>query len=139
MTQADLTTTPTTSSATDLDAFLGRYLELWNEGDPVRRRAAVEELWRPDAANYTPTIEAVGHDQVFDRVTRSYEAFVGTGQHRFRLHRPHDAHHGAVRVWWEMVTVGEDEQVVATGHEFLVLDDEGRIATDHQFLVPQPA
>ena len=42
------------------------------------------------------------------------------------------AHHGAIRIWWEMVTVA-DGQIAAVGQEFLVLDDDGRIRSDHQF------
>jgi len=130
------TTAPATAAPapTEFDGFIERYLQLWNEDDAGRRRRLVEELWRPDAANYTATIEAVGHDQVFDRVTRAFDTFVGTGEHRFRLHRPPLAHHGAVRVWWEVVAVADD-RVVATGQEFLVLDDAGCIASDHQFPV----
>jgi hypothetical protein len=50
------------------------------------------------------------------------------------MYQPYVAHHGAVRIWWEMVTVA-DGTVAATGQEFLVLDDGGRIVSDHQFPV----
>jgi hypothetical protein len=126
------TTTDTPTAA--MDAFVERYIEMWHEADPARRREAIEALWRPDAANYTPSMEAVGHDELEARVARAHDAFVGTGAHRFQLRQPYVAHHGAVRVWWDMVTVDGGE-VAASGQEFLVLDDEGRIVTDHQFPV----
>ena len=129
-----MTTTAASSATSTLDAFIDRYMAMWNEADPVRRRTFVEELWAPDAGNYTQSIEAVGHDAIEARVTRSFEMFVGTGVHRFQPHQQYAAHHGAVRVWWEMVTVA-DGTVAATGHEFLLLDAGGRIVSDHQFPV----
>ena len=106
---------------------------MWNEPDPGRRRAVVEELWAPAAVNATATLEAVGHDEITARVTRAFEAYVGTGEHRFEEHRPYAAHHGAVRVWWQMVRT--DGTMAAVGQEFLVLDGDGRILSDHQFTV----
>jgi hypothetical protein len=125
--------TDTTTTTDDLDAFLERYMQMWNEPDAATRAGLVHELWAPDALNATPNMQAVGHDEIVARVTRSYDAFVGTGVHRFRTHVPAVAHHGAVRVWWEMVTA--DETVVALGHELLMLGADGRIISDHQFPV----
>ena len=127
-----MTITPT-SDPTELDTFVDRYLAMWNEPDADRRRALVEELWAPSAINATATLEAVGHDEITARVTRAFDAFVGTGEHRFEEHRPYAAHHGAVRVWWQMVRT--DGAVAAAGQEFLVLDGDGRILSDHQFTV----
>ncbi len=126
-------TTSPTSDPIELDAFVDRYMAQWNEPDADRRRAFVEELWAPAAVNATATLEAVGHDEIVARVTRSFDAFVGTGEHHFEEHRPYVAHHGAVRVWWQMVRT--DGTVAAVGQEFLVLDDDGRILSDHQFTV----
>jgi hypothetical protein len=123
-----------TTNDTAMDAFVARYIEMWNEPDAAKRRATIDAQWAPRAANYTLNMEAVGLDEIEARVTRAYESYVGTGVHRFQLHQPYVAHHGAVRVWWEMVTVA-DGQVAALGHEFLVLDDDGRIVSDHQFPV----
>jgi len=44
------------------------------------------------------------------------------------------AHHNAVKVQWEMVTV-DDGSVASVGLEFLILADDGRIISDHQFIV----
>jgi hypothetical protein len=127
-----VTTTPTTVPA-DLDGFVERYLSMWNEPDAARRRALVEVLWAPSAVNTTATLEAVGHDEITARVTRAFDTYVGTGEHRFEEHRPYAAHHDAVRVWWQMVRT--DGTVAAVGQEFLVLDGDGRIRSDHQFPV----
>src|SRR3954462_9116935 len=123
-----------TTNETAMDAFVTRYIEMWNEPDAAKRRTIIDTQWAPDAGNYTLTMEAEGLDAIEARATRAYDAYVGTGLHRFRPHQPYVAHHGAVRVWWEMVTVDGDE-VVGLGQEFLVLDDRGRIVSDHQFPV----
>jgi hypothetical protein len=123
-----------TINETALDAFIDRYIDMWNEPDAAKRRATIDAQWAPNAGNYTLTMDAVGLDAIEARVTRAYDAYVGTGVHRFQQYQPYVAHHGAVRVWWEMVTVA-DGQIVALGHEFLVFDDDGRIVSDHQFPV----
>jgi hypothetical protein len=122
----------TQMTATAMDALVDRYLAMWNEPDAAARRATIEAQWAPNAANYTATIDAVGYDAIEARVSAAHEKYVATGQHHFRLHQPYVAHHGAVRVWWEMATV-VDGTVAAVGQEFLVLDDDGRIVSDHQF------
>ena len=123
-----------TMNETILDALVDRYIAMWNDPDPTRRRATIDAQWAPGAGNYTLNMEADGLDAIEARVTRAYTTYVGEGGHRFQLHEPYVAHHGAVRIWWEMVTVAEGT-VAAVGQEFLVLDDEGRIVSDHQFPV----
>jgi hypothetical protein len=114
--------------------FVERYMALWNEPDAEIRRRTIEELWAPDAANYTTSKAAVGYAALDARVTAAYEAYVGTGTYVFRSHEPAVGHHGVVKVTWEMVTVAEKE-VASIGVEFLVLDDRGRISSDHQFII----
>jgi hypothetical protein len=111
-----------------------RYIDLWNEPDPARRRTAVEALWHPDGGNYTAAITAEGLDAIERRVTASYERWVAPG-YRFQQHGPAETHHDVVRVRWIMVPVagGPPE---AAGCELLRLDDRGRILTDHQFSEP---
>lgn len=114
--------------------FVNRYVTLWNESDAEVRRRTIEDLWAPDGANYTQSMQAVGYDALYARVTSAYEDYVGCGKYFFRSHVPAVGHHGVVKVTWEMVTVAEEE-VASIGIEFLVLDDQGRIASDHQFIV----
>jgi hypothetical protein len=114
--------------------FVDRYVALWNEPDAQVRRRTIEDLWAPDGTNFTPSIEAVGYDQIDARVTASYDAYIAGGKYTFRSHLAPVGHHGAVLVSWAMVTLPEEE-VASIGIEFLVLDDQGRIASDHQFIV----
>jgi hypothetical protein len=114
--------------------FVDRYVALWNEPDAEVRRRTIEDLWAPDGTNFTPSIEAVGYDQINARVTASYDAYIAGGKYTFRSHLAPAGHHGAVLVSWAMVTLPEEE-VASIGIEFLVLNDQGRIASDHQFIV----
>ncbi len=114
--------------------FVERYVALWNEPAAEVRRRTIEQLWAPDGANYTQSMQAVGYDALDRRVTSAYEDYVGSGKYTFRSHLPPVGHHGVVKVTWEMVTVPEEE-IASIGVEILVLDDQGRIASDHQFIV----
>ena len=118
----------------ELDAFVERYIALWNEPDPARRRQLIEELWDPEGANYTKANEYQGHDALEKRVTVSWEKWVRDAGCLFRR-RHADQHHGAVRVVWEMVNAG-DGKVRSVGTEFLLLDRGGQIREDYQFVEP---
>lgn len=119
----------------DMDLnFVERYVAMWNEPDAEVRRRTIEDLWAPEGANYTQSMQAVGYDALEHRVTSAYRDYVGSGKYLFRSHGPAVGHHGVVKVTWEMVTVPEEE-VASIGVEFLVLDEKGRIASDHQFII----
>jgi hypothetical protein len=118
----------------DFTKFIDRYVEVWNEPDDELRRKTIEALWVPGGANYTQSMAATGYEALGDRVTSAYQAYVRPGKYRFRRTEPPVAHHNAVRVQWEMVTV-DDGSVTSVGVEFLILADDGRIISDHQFIV----
>jgi len=111
---------------------------MWNEPDPARRREAIAALWAEDGANFTPSIEARGHEALEARVTAAHEKWVKAGGFVFRAMKNAEAHHGGVRLYWEMVPAGGGE-VAAVGFEFLLLGDDGRIRLDYQFLDRPPA
>jgi nuclear transport factor 2 (NTF2) superfamily protein len=117
-----------------MDAFIDRYVSMWNEADPARRHALIAALWTPDGANYTKAAEHHGHDALEKRVTASWEKSVRNAGCLFRARR-YDVHHDAVRFVWEMVDA-QDGRVRATGTEFLRLNAEGKIREDYQFVEP---
>jgi hypothetical protein len=84
-------------------AFVETYVQLWNQSDPGVRRQTVGALWASDGANFGQDIEAVGHEAINDRVTRSYERYVTDGSHYFRAASDPVEHHGAIKVEWEMI------------------------------------
>ncbi|WP_214407429.1 nuclear transport factor 2 family protein [Pseudonocardia lacus] len=117
---------------TDIQAFADRYVAIWNEADPATRRAAVDELWAPDATEYTDTREHRGHAALRERVRSSHDELVADKGYRFHRDGPAHGHHGTVafRAVMRPAAGGDVEWsalIVAR------LDDEGRIREDHQF------
>jgi hypothetical protein len=126
-----------------------RYVAVWNEPDPDRRRESIAELWSEggaqtlqppadmsDAAGrlgFTAVLEARGHEALETRVARAYEEFVAPGEFRFRARGAATRVGDVVRLGWEMVGAGDGE-VAGSGVEFIVLDRDGRIRLDYQFV-----
>ena len=121
------------SPADDLTDFVDRYVAVWNEPDPARRRLEVEALWCDDAVYTNAVAEYRGHDAIVGGITASHDRWVGTG-HSFRAGGRTDVHHNIVRFVWNMFAPGDERTPISIGTNFIVLDDRGRIAADHQFL-----
>ncbi|XVQ87926.1 nuclear transport factor 2 family protein [Microbispora siamensis] len=117
----------------DLNDLARRYVAVWNEPDAAVRREMIAQLFAPDAAHYTPSMEAHGHAELEVRIATSYGKWVAPGGYVFRAVENADGHHGAVRFNWEMVRTASGE-VDSVGFDFLTLDEDGRIRTDHQFI-----
>jgi len=117
-----------------MNDFIERYVGMWNEADPARRRRTIEELWAPDCVNFTKSGEHRGYEALDKRVRLSWETWGRDAACLFRT-RHYDAHHGAVRFTWEMVNAGEGK-LRSVGIEFLRLAPDGRIREDYQFVEP---
>src|SRR5476651_2697455 len=118
---------------TDINLFVDRYLNIWNEPDDECRRETVRALWQEDAHHLARTLEAVGHDGIEIRVRNAYEKWVKDKGCVFRLRDGVDGHHGTIKLRWEMLpATGGD--VISIGFDFLVLGDDGRIRTGYQFI-----
>ncbi len=61
---------------TDINAFVERYIAIWNEPNAERRREIVRALWQEDATHLSRTIEAIGHTGIESRVANAYEKWV---------------------------------------------------------------
>jgi hypothetical protein len=127
-----------------------RYVSLWNEPDPDRRRQLIGELWSEDGAHFlqppeemleiaarpgiglAATLEARGHDALEMHATSAYQEFVAPGAFSFR--RADDARRVAdvVTFRWEMVST--EGEVAGVGLEVLVLGPDGRIERDYVFI-----
>lgn len=109
-----------------------RYVAVWSESDPARRRRAIAELWREDGEHYVGEREVRGWEALEQRIVGSYEKNIRDGGHRFRAAQDARALRDVVTFHWEMLPANGDN-VVATGLEVLLVDDEGRIRVDYQF------
>jgi hypothetical protein len=110
-----------------------RYVAVWNETDPARRRTTIAGLWAPDGRHYVGARQACGHDELEARVTGSHEKNVRDGGFQFRAVKDARALQDVVTFGWEM-HLRDSERVVATGLEILIVDDERRILVDYQFV-----
>jgi hypothetical protein len=118
---------------TDINRFVDRYINIWNEPDDAQRRQTIRELWQEDAHHLARTLEAIGHDGIETRVKNAYGKWVREKGNVFRLRDGVDSHHGTIKLRWEMLPANGGE-VVSIGFDFLVLGADGRIRTGYQFI-----
>jgi len=123
---------------TDIQDFVDRYINIWNEPDAERRRATVRALWQDDAHHLARTLEAVGHAGIEARVATAYEKWVKEKGNMFRLRDGVDGHHGTIKLRWEMLPAADKDrkgaEAISIGFDFLVLGGDGRIRTGYQFI-----
>jgi hypothetical protein len=136
----------------DLRDLTDRYVDLWNEPDPARRRDRIAELWAPGGGQVlvdppaevravadhhqfaAPPLAVHGYDALDARVTRAYELFVAPGDYRFAAAaEPDRLLDHVVGVAWTMVSTA-DGSTAGGGVNVLHLAEDGRIATDYQFI-----
>jgi hypothetical protein len=127
-----------------------RYVALWNEADPDRRRELIAGLWTeqgehilqpPDDARRiaagagvggSAIIEARGHAEIEARATSANEHWIGAEGWSFRRRDDADRVHDVVKFHWE--AVDGDGEVMGAGLNLLVLDAQGRIERDYTFV-----
>ena len=118
----------------DFDTIVQRYLAAWNETDPARRRAAVEDVFAADVRYVDPLAAVEGHaalDGLIGAVQGQFPGLV------FTAGGPVDAHHEQARFTWHLAPVGEDPVVV--GFDVAELGADGRIRTVLGFIDQAPA
>ena len=115
-------------------ALLNRNLpEVFGEGDPVRRRAAIAELYTDDCVLYVPPGIFVGHDAL-DKFAGDLRA-----THPHYVYKPHGAPqvlHNSARLAWGSGPKGETPEY--TGVDFIIARD-GKIAALYVYLDSPPA
>ena len=117
----------------EVEKLAERYVAVWNETDPQRRRETIAALWAPQGVHYVGTREIQGYDALEQRITGSHEKNVRDGGHRFEVSAVH-ALQDAVMVDWNMVPSG-GSAAVAAGRDVFIIDANHRILTDYQFIV----
>jgi hypothetical protein len=127
-----------------------RYVALWNEADPDRRRRMIAELWTEDAAyllqppqemreiaarpgiGLAARLEARGHAELEARASSVHEEFIARGGFELRRRDDVDWVADVVKFRWEMVSA--DGGIAGVGLAFLVLATDGTIRRDYQFI-----
>lgn len=119
---------------TDFDTVVSRYLATWNETDPDRRRAAVEDLFAADVRYVDPLAAVTGRaalDGLIGAVQGQFPGLV------FTPGGPVDAHHDQARFTWRLGPAGQEPVVV--GFDVAELGPDGRIRTVLGFIDQAPA
>jgi hypothetical protein len=109
-----------------------RYVAVWNETDPERRRQQIAALWVPDGQHYVDVREARGHAALEQRIIGSFNKNVRDLGHRFRAVQDARTLRDIVTFHWEMLSAGD--RVVGRGIVVLSVDADGRILVDYLFV-----
>jgi hypothetical protein len=133
--QASNTSAPSSvgADASRIETLINRNLpEVFGEGDPVRRRAAIAELYTDDCVLYVPPGAFVGRDAL-DKFAGDLRA-----THPHYVYTPHGAPqvlHNSARLAWGSGPKGETPAY--TGVDFIIARD-GKIAALYVYLDSTP-
>lgn len=116
----------------DAQELANRYVAVWMETDPARRKEQIAALWIPDGEHFVDTREACGYESLEARIAGSHEKNVRVGGHWFRATTNARALRDVVTFGWEML---RGDTIVGSGFEILLITPEGRIRTDYQFFL----
>jgi hypothetical protein len=118
---------------TDHITIARRYIDLWNERAPSRRRELLSQNWTADASYVDPIMKADGHDAVDALIAGVQQRFP---DFRFTLLGEPNGYGDRVRFQWGLGPDGADSPIKGT--DFAVLSD-GRIKSITGFLDQVPA
>jgi hypothetical protein len=120
---------------TDATTIARRYIELWNERTPSRRREMLSTDWTVDATYVDPLMSGEGHDGVDALIAGVQQRFP---EFNFKLIGEPNGFGDRLRFSWGLGPDGVDSPIKGT--DFAVLKD-GRIRSITGFLdqVPQGA
>jgi hypothetical protein len=105
---------------TDFTGIAHRYLDVWNEADPAKRRDLLEQVFT-EGATYTDPLAAVaGWTGIDEFIAGAQQQFAGL---RFSLAGPVDGHHDTARFTWHLGPEGAAEPL-AIGFDVVVVDGE---------------
>ena len=124
-----------TMTTAEMELLAARYVGMWNEVDPVRRRAIIASLFSDNVAHFTKSKTAHGHAGMEQRVIGSHDNWVRDGGCEFRVTGQPNGHHDVVRFGWQMVPAGGGAPI-ALGSDVVILAEDGRIRLDYQFNEP---
>lgn len=118
---------------TDPSVVANRYIDLWNETDPDRRRRLLEQHWSAKAEYADPLAAVDGHAGMESLVAGVQQRFPGF---RFRLVGAPDGYADKVRFSWELGPA--DAEAPIQGSDVVLLED-GRVRQVIGFLDRVPA
>jgi hypothetical protein len=117
----------------DVNTIANRYIDLWNERTPSRRRELLAANWTHDARYVDPLMSGDGHDGVDALIAGVQQRFP---DFRFRLLGEPNGYGQHVRFCWGLGANGAESAIKGT--DFAVVED-GRIRSVTGFLDQVPA
>ncbi|HEX9481653.1 MAG TPA: nuclear transport factor 2 family protein [Solirubrobacteraceae bacterium] len=118
---------------TNANQIVERYLDVFNQTEPARRRELLEQLWLEDGTYTDPHVEVRGPEGVDAFIAQTQERFPG---YTFTLGSEIDAHHDQARFQWHAGP--DDEPAQYVGFDVIVTDG-GRIRNVYGFMDAAPA
>ncbi len=117
----------------DTNGIVAAYGASWNEADPDKRRALLEQSWADDAIYQDPTGRAEGRDALVAHIGGFHEMFPGN---TIDATSGVDTYGNVIRFAWVM---RDDKGGVAlVGMDFGELAPDGRLASITGFFGPFP-
>ncbi|MCO5998911.1 hypothetical protein [Actinoallomurus rhizosphaericola] len=130
--------TGSTPRTFELESIVGRYVAVWSEPDPGRRREAIAELWASDGVEFVEGARFQGYEELHTRVTEAYEQFVVGAGYAVTSAGDVTVHDDITMFTVRLVPDGGE--AVWAARVFLVLGDDGRIREDYHLTVkPLPS
>jgi len=117
-----MTNDTVTNDTTKLTALVDAYVASWNEADPAKRQALVEDAWAPEASYVDPLLSLKGHTDLATLKPLLDQHYPG---HRISRTSDVDTHHNVLRFSWSMT--GPDGAVVIDGIDVGIVTDDGRL------------
>ncbi|HET9658784.1 MAG TPA: nuclear transport factor 2 family protein [Thermomicrobiales bacterium] len=112
-----------------------RYIAIWNETDPRKRRDLIGWTFTEDAAYLDPMLSGEGHAGLGAMFEGVFAQLPGA---RVSLSGEPDAHHDWVRFSWTLVLPGDSESFIE-GTDLGLIGPDGRFARIVGFLDKVPA
>jgi hypothetical protein len=114
-----------------LQDLIPRYVDAWNDPDPVHRRAELASVYAGDGRIVTQGGVCAGIDAVAEHVARVHDQFIALGRYRFASGGA-VGHHDCILFRWEMREAASGELADA-GMNLFLLSAGGLIVGDYQF------
>jgi hypothetical protein len=86
----------------DLNQLADRYMAVWNERNPEKRKRQIAELW-VHGEHYADARKVTGHEELEARVLQSHNEFVRDAGNRFRAVPGARREGDVVTFYWEML------------------------------------
>ena len=116
--------------------LIDRYIAMWNEAEPARRRDLIARTWSAGASYVDPAVQGDGHAGIDAMVAAVQQRYPGV---RFRLTGPIETHHDRLRFTWSAGPAGGADVVKGTDFAVLAADRLQAVTGFFDYVDPQLA